>query len=710
MARGRPVRAIRDAEVASEIHRKFMSWRSFKLPFEGNHFLNVAFYYGFQWTIYNLSTGELSEITNSAGNIRITSNQIQPRVRNLHAKMTKNKPIVDVIPNGWTSRSLHAASLTRKLLGYFREIHDEETQDSKTSNWLLTAGDCFRKIGFDPDEGGIGSFKSQKDFIETFRETAQAGSMPTDLGFTPNEETGGVDYQLGEVFDDIVTPFEVLFPEYATCMGDTQELLHVKILPVDVIRQRWGSKANDLKASSNLHMANQFSLRLMGMANPEVGGATAITRALSHHKTDMAYVYELWKKPSKKHKKGRLIIATGDTWLRLYDEDNPYYDALSSVKPLKKYGGIPFVRFGCIFAPGRFWSISPVEPMRPLQAEYNKSISDIVQNRATVGRNKIIVSKTANIDEEEIANLHGQVLSYSGIKEPTILPAVPLPQQVERETERNRQDMDTVSGSHEVSRAEVPSGVKSGIAINYLLEQDDTTVSPVIRRYECSKRDVGMMKIAIAKQFYTEQRIIEATDVTDAITVMHFTGSDLITNIRIVPGSALPQSRAALQATYLDLFERNAIIDDYGRPDTKKLFELLSNTMPVEAFTAEQQLDLARARRENIMLSRGEQIVPAHYEDHKVHLSEHNKYRKQEEFYQIHPMIRQMFDMHVKIHVDFLAPPVRVASAEGEMGEMPGGGGGKGNGTPSRKSPSFMGQGSMGALNNPPSNKGGRNV
>jgi len=706
-ARGRRANPVHENTVGHELKKKFEAWRSYKLPFEGNQFLNIAFYYGFQWTVYNIATGELSEISNSAGSIRITSNQVQPRIRNLHAKMTKNRPIEDVVPTGWTSKALHSASMTRKLLSRFREIHNEDEMDSQTINWVLTGGDCFRKVGFDPDEGTSKTIDKIDEFKELYQEAGPEADMqggltpPEDLGFNATPE-GGVEYKLGEVFDDLVTPFEAYVPEYATGMKDTREFMQVKIFPIDFVKERWGRKAANVSPSTNMYMANQFSLRLMGMANPEIGNSAAISRALAHNKQELCYVYELWKKPHKGHPEGSVTICAGDGFTVLYKNKNPYYKAFNAVEPLRQFGGLPFVRFNCIFAPGRFWSISPVEPMRPLQAEYNKTISDVVQNRATVGRNKIIFPKTANIDEEEIANIHGQILQYSGIKEPTILPAVALPVQVERETERNRQDMDTVSGSHEVSRAEVPSGVKSGIAINYLLEQDDTTIAPVIRDYEKSKRYMAMMKIAIAKQFYSEERMIESTDIADALTVQNFVGADLTTNIRIVPGSALPQSRAALQATYLDLFERNAILDEYGQPDTKKLFELLSNTMPVEAFSEEHQLDRMRARRENILLAKGQEIIPQHYEDHKIHLSEHNKFRKTEEFYQLHPVIRGKFDEHVRITVDFMAPPVSIMPEGG----MDGKGGNGQTGKPSRKSPSFMGQGSMGALNNPPSNRG----
>jgi len=705
MAKMKKITTRMKQELGSDVRRKFEGWRHFKIPFEGNHFLNTAFYYGFQWTIYNIATGELHEATNLAGNIRITSNQIQPRIRNLHAKMTKNKPTEDVLPEGWTAKHLYSAKVTKSLLDFYREIHNEETLDSHTIQWVLVAGDAFRKVGFDPDAGVEKQAGKMAEFAEMYQDLG-IKEDPGELGFTRNQDQ--VSYHIGEVFDDLVTPFEMYVPEYATSLEDAQELMQVKVLPLHIVKEKWGKRAKEVTSSTNMFMANQFAQRLMGMANPDVGNS--ISRGLAMHKTDLCYVYELWKKPSKKNPRGKLIIAAGDTFAIVYNDENPYYDALKDIVPLRRFGCLPFAHFQGIYAPGRFWNISPIEPMRPMQVEYNKTISDVVQNRATVGRNKIIAPKTANIDEQEIANIHGQFLEYSGFKAPEIFPAVPLPVQIERETERNRQDMDTVSGSHEVSRAEAPSGVKSGIAINYLLEQDDTTIAPVIRDYERAKRLLAMMKIGIAKHFYNDQRIVDSTG-DDALEVLTFSGQDLTTKIKIVPGSALPQSRAAMQATYLDLFERGAIVDERGVPDHKKLFELLRTVMPLESYSQEMQLDLSRSKRENILLAQGQEIVPKHFEDHMVHMSEHNKFRKTEEFYELHPQVQTGFDMHVRIHVDFLAPPTRVGSAEGDEGlnlsGASGNNGGNAGADPSRISPSFAGQGQMGSLNNPPSNKGG---
>jgi hypothetical protein len=344
--------------------------------------------------------------------------------------------------------------------------------------------------------------------------------------------------------------------------------------------------------------------------------------------------------------------------------------------------------------------------MRPIQVEYNKTISDIVQNRATLGRNKIISPKSANIDTDAVANIHGQHLEYSGIIPPQVFPAAALPQQVERETERNRQDLDTISGSHEVSRAEVPSGVKSGIAINYLLEQDDTIMAPIIHAYERSKQKIAIAKLAIAKAFYKEDRIVETSGTDDPAEILSFTGSDLSTNVRVTPGSALPKSRAALQATILDLWDRKAIIDDGGMPDPHKLFDLLRSSMGIDAFAESENLDLGRSRRENLLLTRGAQIVPAHWENHVIHIKEHNRFRKTEQFYRFPPEIQKMFDFHVAIHMLMLAPPTQTPGAAESLA-----GGGlippPGGGPPARRTPSMMGQGAMGALNNPPANMGG---
>lgn len=676
----------------------------FKLPFEGNMFLNMAFYYGFQWTLYNIVTAELSEADNPAGNIRLTSNQIQPRIRTLHSKMTKNRPIVEAIPVGFRDQAIYSANLSNRLLEQFRQDHDEEDLDAQTVDWLLICGDVFRKIGFDPSEGEV-AFVSP----ESAAEALDLQEQPDGSYGLPEERDSGyfqvgkntVNFKIGELFDEVVPPFEVYFPTFASTFKSANELMHVKLMEVSVIKEKWGKKAVNVAPSTNLNMGSFFQRRLLGMANPDVGSSSGVADVMQLG-NELCYQIELWKKPCKDYPKGYLTIVAGDQLL--YGEPNPYYETLKSIKLLK--GAIPFINCRCIGAPGRLWSISPVEAMRPIQVEYNKTISDIVQNRATLGRNKIISPKSANIDTDAVANIHGQHLEYSGIIPPQVFPAAALPQQVERETERNRQDLDTISGSHEVSRAEVPSGVKSGIAINYLLEQDDTIMAPIIHAYERSKQKIAIAKLAIAKAFYKEDRIVETSGTDDPAEILSFTGSDLSTNVRVTPGSALPKSRAALQATILDLWDRKAIIDDGGMPDPHKLFDLLRSSMGIDAFAESENLDLGRSRRENLLLTRGAQIVPAHWENHVIHIKEHNRFRKTEQFYRFPPEIQKMFDFHVAIHMLMLAPPTQTPGAAESLA-----GGGlippPGGGPPARRTPSMMGQGAMGALNNPPANMGG---
>jgi len=689
------------SDIASEVMEKHNRWRLFKLPYEGNFFLNLAFYYGFQWTVYNIVTAELAEIDNPAGTIRITSNQIQPRIRNLHAKMTKNRPIIEVTCNSYKDDAIFAANVSRKLLDQFREDHSEDEKDSETINWLLIAGNCYRKIGFDPTEGQSLALEMEK-YYNYATVDEETGQPEENEGWQANLESlmQRSDISMGDIFDEVIPPFEILLPEWVTSpvMVNTQEIMHVKLMPVSDIKMKWGKKAAKISPMKDITISSQFQRRLLGMASPEISGSYGISEALLKDE-DVTYVFELWKKPNKKYPRGLVTIVAGSgPDSVLFADDNPYLETLESVG---FKGGLPFIQYRGIQAPGRAWDISPVEGMRPLQVEYNKCISDIVQNRATIGRNKLVAPRTANIDEEEIANIHGQFLQYSGIMPPQVVPAVPLPQQVDREIERNRLDMDTISGSHEVSRAEVPSGVKSGIAINYLLEQDDTTLAPIIGSYEISKKQLARAKLALAKQFFTEPRFLREINSDDPEEIASFTGSDITTTIRLVTGSALPKSRAALQATYLDLWDRKAIVDENGMPDTHKLFRLLKDAMGIETFIEEDNLDIGRARRENLMLMRGQEIIPQHWENHLVHFMEHNRFRKTDRFYTLPPQIQQNFEMHVVITMQFLAPPTKTPGAEEAV--MLGAGGAGGGSSPARRSPGMIDQGVGGQLNNPPS-------
>jgi hypothetical protein len=164
----------------------------------------------------------------------------------------------------------------------------------------------------------------------------------------------------------------------------------------------------------------------------------------------------------------------------------------------------------------------------------------------------------------------------------------------------------------------------------------------------------------------------------------------------------------------MDLYERGAIIDELGNPSPNKLFKALRNVLPVDAFFEEQTIDNMRAKRENVAMAGGAQMRPMHWEDHRVHIEAHNKFRKSDHYYilmQQNPQIAQMFDMHVSEHMMFLAPPTPTPGAEeqlmggqGPMEALPDGGASGMMEDANRISPSVAGQGAMGALQNPTGN------
>jgi hypothetical protein len=294
--------------------------------------------------------------------------------------------------------------------------------------------------------------------------------------------------------------------------------------------------------------------------------------------------------------------------------------------------------------------------------EYNKVRTEIIKNRITVGRNKILAPNGSGITPDDWSNYHGIVIPYNQGFKPELMPAVPLPAQTENEIHYNMRDMDDVSGLHEVSRGENPAAMRSALHANILLEADATKLGPVIYAFERSIFRVNLGLVALAKKFYTDKRIIRIIGEDKEIQTIDFTGCDLSLDLELVPGSAFPRSRAAEQQTIVELWREGLFVDKNGRPDFKRVMHLLQ-LGPVSTWGSDEDADKRNQTWENAQMKKGLYIPARSFDDHIVHIEEAERFMKRPDFRFLDPKLQALYEYHRREHANFLiglaqgAPP-----------------------------------------------------
>lgn len=560
---------------------------------EQQWYLNLAYYTGKQWISWDPNQKKLYEPPKEWWEVRLVANRIMPAIRTELAKVTKSKPVIEVVPATNEEEDIQTAKAATKLIDYLWRKINMRDKVFKLSMWFLTCGTGYLKTYWNPDIGDVIDEEGTK---------------------------------LGDVAIDVVSPFDMVFDKTAQEWSQVRWCIETKLRNTSYVKERYGV---DVEPEDNLVSTNVFEgmlANLNGFQND-----SPMTKV-----KDGVRVKEYWEIPSSDYPKGRHITTAGGKLLQY--EDNPY-------------GRLPYFCFTHISVPGKVHGRSVIEDMIPLNREYNKTRSQRIENKDKTINPRILVPSNCLLSEPTDAP--GELLEYqSSVGKPEWIYPPSEPSYMQAELEMLIQDMNDVSGIHEVSQGQNPPGVKSGVAIAYLQEQDDTKLGPTIHTIENNLEKWATFVLELVEQYYDEPRLIKVVGKNNQIEVIEFKGADIKGNrdVIVVAGSALPQSKAARQEFILNLVDRKILTDPQV---ILKLLEFGS----IEEVYEEVSIDINQAKSENKRFLAGDFSPQVRdFYNHQIHIAEHNKFRKTDDYEQMDPQSQQIIDQHVMMHEQFIQP------------------------------------------------------
>ena len=385
-------------------------------------------------------------------------------------------------------------------------------------------------------------------------------------------------------------------------------------------------------------------------------------------------VYECWMKPSARYPQGAVITWAGDTILTVADSwpfENQDY-------PFTKFGHVPT---------GAFYDDSVIVDMIPLQKEMNRTRSQIVEAKNRMAKPQLIAPR-GSVDPRKVTTEPGLIILYTpGFQKPEPIPLVSIPNYVIDEIARCQQDMDDISGQHEISKGSTPTGVSAATAISFLQEQDDAMIAPTITSLEEGIARIGRHWLGYVKQFWEAERTIRVLGENQAYEVFNFNKTAIAgnTDLHVQAGSATPRSTAAKQAFITELMDKKYITPQQG---LRYLQMAETSRMHEEMAVSERQ-----AQRENLRLANGatpEEVTVNTWDEHAIHMQEHDVFRRRQAFERLDDEIKANFEAHVTMHRQLVgqaqgtpigpgeslppppsegAPPV---GAEGDLMQAPG--------------------------------------
>ena len=510
-------------------------------------------------------------------------NHIAPIVETRIAKLARVRPVMSVRAAGSEDADLKTARISTDVLNATCDRVDFPSVVSKVTLWSETLGTGFYKISWNGEKGKV-------------------------LG-----EISGAPVAEGDVDVIAVSPYEI-FPEslFRSELSEQNSIIYARAVHVDDIEAAYGVKVEG-------EDVDVFSLSTVG--GGKVRAATKISMATA---PDSAVVIERYERPSKRFPEGRVVVVAGDKLLSV--DKLPYKNGVDGARDF------PFVKQDCVSQAGTFFGASVIERVIPLQRAYNavKNRKHEFLNRITMG---VITVEDGSVDTDELTAdglQPGKVIVYrQGATPPRIMAHESVPIDFSAEEERLNNEFITIGGVSEISRNSlIPTNVTSGVAIQLLIEQDETRLSVTAENVKKAIKAVAKQIIRLFKQFATQTRLMKIAGSNKKSELFYFNSSDVTSDdVVFDTENELSFTPAQKKNSVLELLSTGLLTDAEGNltPRTKsKILEIMGYGGFDSALDL-TALHIQKAQGENVDMQ-NEYVAVESFDDHKLHIAEHVRF------------------------------------------------------------------------------------
>jgi hypothetical protein len=199
-----------------------------------------------------------------------------------------------------------------------------------------------------------------------------------------------------------------------------------------------------------------------------------------------------------KYPNGRHILVAGD--VVLIDEGNPYED-----------GKFPYDMWKCYELPGKFWAYGVLDQIVSPQEYISNITNDVIENIGLNSNPVWILDKNSGVEKGSLTNRKGLVVRKNPGTEIRRDAPPPIPAYIQNVIDMLKRDMEIISGVHDVTRGERPTGITAGIAIQSLNEQAQGRIKLKVQNLEQYLGSVGAKFLRRAQQFWVTSRTVRIT-------------------------------------------------------------------------------------------------------------------------------------------------------------------------------------------------------
>lgn len=686
-------RAVDRQRWVTWVNEEYVKAKNTRANFERQWYLNLAFVGGRQYVAPLDVAGVGFRLTvpkSPPWRVRLVINKIRMAVRKECSKLASSKPIPTVVPATGENEDFAAAKVGEALV---RTQFADGTFGQKYRSWIwwgVVCGNSFIKSYWDancvdydvmqlPDINQVIPKTLDNGMSvppEMVQEVIQANPRLQEFLNTPQPSKGKIKYE-------VVTPFHVFVPDLmAEELEDQPYIIQVTTRTPEWVKKSFSDAfPGDVQPVSDAAAANTI-----------MDSVSLITKNAGQAPSNAVLVKEAWIKPGAHpdFPEGGMLTIINDKVVQEFVKwpcpfpEYPYY----------AYYGIPT---------GGFYRDSSVQDLIPLQKEYNRKRSQAIEIQNTMGKPKLLYP-TGSINPKMITSEPGQSIGYTpGYEKPQILNGAEVPTSFSNEIATLTQEFDDISGQHDISRGDAPSDVKSGTAISFLAEQDDTALHYQVAAIEAAMEVIGKHHLSYASTYWDGDRLVKIVGRDNEYEALSWKQNALKgnTDVRIQSGSALPVSKAARTAQITEFMMNGWLPPEQG-------FEMM-NLGGMDKVMDELLVDKRQSYRENLKMAQapaamlqmllnpapgpnGEPAPPPmpdpktgkpiqinfdgtpfmpqppipvnSWDNHEAHIQYHNDFRKTQEFEVLPEENKQAFELHIQMHM--MAMRSMMVNAQGQ--------------------------------------------
>lgn len=561
-----------------------------------NYWLNCAFLEDEQWVWWNTELNRLDQFPRDQDRVQLTVNRLRPTSRSIIAKLVSRDIRFEVPPTAPDDATQRAARIGESALEDKRveESWEQLREEAVWATW----------------KGGSGILAIEWD-----------SSRGQEIEYAENGRMVGT----GDIYVCALSVAEFVV-EPGTRNAETGN---------------WWIKASAMPPEQ---VQAEYQLPKVPPADA-VPGATPLQEKMLNERrgemhTPLTLVLQYFERPNWLRPQGAVATVVD---MKIVDGPHPW--------PFPFKNKLNFAMMRETMLNGKALGTTVLNAARPVQTALNAAFSNQAEHMKLAGNARLVVPQSSLDLIDEFTDQPAEILPVpdGAIAKPEWISPPQMPSWWLDAPQRLIEQIDDILGHHKVSRGDAPQNIESGFGLTILAEQDATPLARMSKEQAIAFGKIGTMCLELWKDKARETRTSKVQTPGYPAQAVKWTGKDLKDQTTaIVPLDAIvPRSRAAMQAFAEKMIQMK--LDPATAAQFAKLADLPDQRDVVDALAP----DIAKARRENHKMSLGgdENIeVPADYDDHNLHIQEHNTYRKSLDYELLDQNTKNMIDTHIQGH------------------------------------------------------------